>query len=165
MRLLAGLVALAAIATAIGPAEEARAARRVALVIGNSSYKYVGGLPNPASDASAIADLLNRSGFDVGQSKKDLTSNDMRRTIRDFSDKTRDADIAVVFYAGHGIEVDGTNYLLPVDAALARDTAGWGRALPLARLAGIREPVSRRRLLSRAACRDTPFLKTMKRTV
>src|SRR5258705_8665434 len=100
MRFLAGLLALVSATILIGTVDRSLAAeKRVALVIGNSAYKHVGKLPNPSSDARAIADLLKRSGFDVVESRQDLNSNDMRRAIRDFSDKTRDADIAVVFYA------------------------------------------------------------------
>jgi hypothetical protein len=166
MRFLAGLLALVSGTILIGTVDRSLAAeKRVALVIGNSAYKHVGKLPNPSSDARAIADLLKRSGFDVVESRQDLNSNDLRRAIRDFSDKTRDADIAVVFYAGHGIEVDGTNYLLPVDAALERDIDVEDEALPLDRIVKIMEPVKRLRLIILDACRDNPFMKTMKRTV
>ena len=138
--------------------------KRVALVVGNSAYKNVTKLPNPASDAAAVAALLKNSGFEV-DSRQDLTITEMRRALRDFTDKTRDADIAVVFYAGHGIEVDGTNYLLPVDTALERDTDVEDEALSLDRIVKIMEPVRRLRLVILDACRDNPFSKTMKRTL
>ena len=102
-------------------ANPALADKRVALVIGNSAYKSVAPLPNPAKDAAAIGTMLTKAGFEVVDAREDLPVADMKRMIRDFSDKVRDADIAVVFYAGHGIEVDGTNYLIPVDARLERD--------------------------------------------
>src|ERR1700752_3923305 len=85
----------------------ARAEKRVALVIGNSSYQHVAKLSNPANDADAVAKLLRAAGFDVVESRQNLRINEMKRTVRDFTDMTRDADIAVVYYAGHGIEVDG----------------------------------------------------------
>ena len=94
-----------------------------------------------------------------------MTITEMRRALRDFTDKTRDADIAVVFYAGHGIEVDGTNYLLPVDTALERDTDVEDEALALDRIVKIMEPVRRLRLVILDACRDNPFTRTMKRTL
>jgi uncharacterized caspase-like protein len=121
--LRAGLTALVALFILGSSLADIQAApdRRVALIVGNSAYKNVTKLPNPASDAAAIAAMLKKSGFEVVETRQDLTINDMRRAIRDFSDKTRDADIAVVFYAGHGIEVDGTNYLVPIDAQLDRD--------------------------------------------
>lgn len=144
---------------------QAAADRRVALIVGNSAYKNVSKLPNPASDAAAMSALLKSSGFDVVETRQDLTINDMRRAIRDFSDKTRDADIAVVFYAGHGIEVDGTNYLVPTDAQLERDIDVEDETLPLERVIKMMEPVRRLRLVILDACRDNPFTKTMKRTV
>src|SRR5262245_9903776 len=110
VRNLFGLMAVVIALTVVASSQSMAATeRRVALIMGNSAYKNVSKLPNPASDATAIAALLKRSGFDV-DSRLDLTITEMRRALRDFTDKTRDADIAVVFYAGHGIEVDGTNY-------------------------------------------------------
>ena len=86
----------------------ASAERRVALVIGNSAYQNVPKLPNPVNDASAVATLLRNAGFDVVESKSNLGINSIRRAMRDFTNIARDADIGVVYYAGHGIEVDGT---------------------------------------------------------
>src|SRR5262245_16610019 len=97
------------------------AEKRVALVIGNSAYDKVARLPNPANDAALIADTFKTAGFDTVDLRRDLKVGDMRRALRDFIDKSRDADVAVIYYAGHGIEVDGTNYLIPVDAVLERD--------------------------------------------
>ena len=163
----AGLLAFTALAIFVSGFGESQAAieKRVALVIGNSSYKHVSKLPNPSRDASAISAMLKKAGFDVVESRDNLGINDMRRAMRDFSDKTRDADIAVVFYAGHGIEVDGTNYLIPVDASLERDIDVEDEALPLDRIVKILEPVKRLRLVILDACRDNPFMKSMKRTV
>ncbi len=144
---------------------QAVAEKRVALVIGNSAYRNVAKLPNPSRDASAISALLKKAGFDVVESRDNLSITDMRRAMRDFSDKTRDADIAVVFYAGHGIEMDGTNYLIPVDALLERDVDVEDEAFPLDRIIRIMEPVKRLRLVILDACRDNPFMRSMKRTV
>ena len=88
-----------------------------------------------------------------------------RRALRDFADRARDADIAVVYYAGHGIEVDGANYLIPVDAKLERDTDIYDEALSLDRILIAIEPAKKLRLVILDACRDNPFAKTMKRTV
>ena len=71
--------------------------KRVALVLGNSNYANVKALPNPTNDATAVADLFRDAGFDIVDTRLNLGANDMRRAIRDFSDKARDADIAVVF--------------------------------------------------------------------
>ena len=76
--------------------------------IGNSAYQNAPPLPNPVNDGAAIATTLRGAGFDIVDSRHDLTAIEMRRALRDFSDIARDADIAVVYYAGHGIEVDGT---------------------------------------------------------
>ena len=79
--------------------------------------------------------------------------------MRDFADRARDADIAVVYYAGHGIEVDGANYLIPVDAKLERDTDVYDEALSLDRVLIAIEPAKKLRLVILDACRDNPFAK------
>ena len=144
---------------------DAHAEKRVALVIGNSNYVKVRQLPNPEKDATAIAALFRASGFDVVEAQNNVNANAMRRAFRNFSDTARDADIAVVYYAGHGIEVDGTNYLLPVDTVLERDLDVEDEAVSLERIVKILEPAKRLRLVILDACRDNPFVKTMKRVV
>ncbi|SDJ22700.1 MULTISPECIES: caspase family protein [Bradyrhizobium] len=141
------------------------AEKRVALVIGNSAYENVSRLGNPANDAAAMTTTLQQAGFDVVESRHNLKISEMRRAFRDFADKARDADVAVVYYAGHGIEVDGTNYLIPVDAALERDLDVYDEALPLDRILVTIEPARQLRLVILDACRDNPFSKTMKRTL
>ena len=148
----------------VATAAPASAERRVALVIGNSSYEHVARLANPANDADAIAATFRNAGFDVIEAKRDERYNETRRLLRDFNDKTRDADIAVVYYAGHGIEVDGTNYVIPVDAVLERDIDVHDEAIALDRLLISIEPAKKLRLVILDACRDNPFTKTMKRT-
>src|SRR3954447_13777083 len=81
------------------------AEKRVALIIGNSNYEKVARLPNPANDAALIAETFKSAGFDNVELRRDLKVSDMRRALRDFMDKSRQADVAVVYYAGHGIEV------------------------------------------------------------
>src|SRR3974377_1466192 len=98
--------------------DPALAERRVALVIGNGAYQNVAKLDNPTNDAGAIADMFQKAGFDVVTAKKDLRGVDFKRPIRDFTITSRNADIAVVYYAGHGIEVGGVNYVIPTDAKL-----------------------------------------------
>src|SRR4051812_44185585 len=115
-------------------APNAFAQKRVALVIGNSKYEKVARLPNPASDAALMADTFKSAGFDSVDVRRDLKVTDMRRALRDFVDKARDADVALIYYAGHGIEVDGTNYLVPVDAVLERDVDIFDEALSLERV-------------------------------
>ena len=148
-----------------GICQPAFAEKRVALVIGNAVYQNVPRLPNPVNDGTTIAATLKNAGFDVVDSRHDLTAADTRRALRDFADRARDADIAVVYYAGHGIEVDGGNYLIPVDAKLERDTDVYDEALSLDRVLLAIEPAKKLRLVILDACRDNPFSKTMKRTV
>jgi uncharacterized caspase-like protein len=145
--------------------QPAWAAKRVALVLGNSAYQNVARLPNPVNDGAAIAATLKAAGFDVVDSRHDLMAAETRRALRDFADRARDADIAVVYYAGHGIEVDGTNYLIPVDAKLERDTDVYDEAFSLDRVLLAIEPAKQLRLVILDACRDNPFAKIMKRTV
>jgi len=112
----------------------ALAEQRIALVIGNSAYTKVAQLPNPTRDATAIESLLRSAGFELVLAQRDLGALAMRRSLRDFAERAREADIAVIFYAGHGIEVNGTNYLVPVDAVLERDIDVEDEAIPLDRL-------------------------------
>ena len=142
--------------------QPAFATRRVALVIGNSAYQNVAQLANPSNDAAAMATMLKGAGFDVVQLKRDLKASDMRRALRDFTDDVRDADVAIVYYAGHGIEINGTNYLIPVDALLERDIDAYDEAIPLDRLLTVVDPAKKLRLIILDACRDNPFSKAMK---
>ncbi|WP_157158807.1 caspase family protein [Bradyrhizobium genomosp. III] len=143
----------------------ALADKRVALVIGNSAYKSVPKLANPASDAGLIGGMLRKAGFDTVDVRQDLNASEMRKALREFGGRTRDADVAVIYYAGHGMEVDGTNYLIPTDAALETDTDVYDEALPIDRVLVSIEPAKQLRLVILDACRDNPFAKTMKRTV
>jgi hypothetical protein len=93
------------------PSSATRAEKRVALIVGISRYQQVPQLGNPVRDSEAMAALFKRAGFDVVDSRRDLGVAELRRALRQFSEVCRDADIAVVYYAGHGIEVDGINYL------------------------------------------------------
>ena len=145
--------------------QPALAEKRVALVVGNSNYKNAAVLPNPANDAAAVAATLKGAGFDIVESKLDLQAAEMRRVLRDFADQARDSDIAVVYYAGHGIEMDGTNYLIPTDAKLERDTDIYDEAFSLDRVLLAIEPARQLRLVIVDACRNNPFADTMKRTV
>src|SRR5258706_7969999 len=145
--------------------QPAFAEKRVALVLGNSAYQNVPRLPNPVNDGQVIAATLKNAGFDVVDERHDLPAAETRRALRDFADRARDADIAVVYYAGHGIEVDGTNYLIPVDAKLERDTDVYDEAFSLDRVLLAIEPAKQLRLVILDACRDNPFAKNMKRTV
>ena len=145
--------------------QPAFADKRVALVLANSAYQNVAPLANPANDGAVVASTLKDAGFDVVDYRRDLPAAETRRALRDFADRARDADIAVIYYAGHGIEVDGSNYLIPVDARLERDTDVYDEAFSLDRILIAVEPVRKLRLVILDACRDNPFAKSMKRTV
>ncbi|MBR0697378.1 caspase family protein [Bradyrhizobium lablabi] len=145
--------------------QPAWAGNRVALVIGNSTYKNAALLLNPANDAAIVDATLKNAGFDVVETHLDLEAADMRRTLRDFADRVRDADVAVVYYAGHGIELEGSNYLIPTDARLERDTDVYDEALSLDRVLLAIEPAKQLRLVIVDACRNNPFAEKMKRTV
>jgi uncharacterized caspase-like protein len=163
LRLRLWLLALLAI---VGIADVASGQeKRVALVIGNGAYTRAPKLDNPRNDATAMAAMFKAAKFDTVLHANDLSAAAMRRALRDFSDAARDADIAVVFYAGHGIEVAGINYLIPVDAVLERDIDVADEAVSLDRVNQMLEPVKRLRLVILDACRDNPFVRSMRRTI
>jgi uncharacterized caspase-like protein len=108
--------------------------RRVALVIGNGAYVHVKALPNPSNDARSIAKSLRDIGFSVTEGI-DLDRGGMQTMIRDFLREAARAQVAMVYFAGHGVQFDGRNYLVPVDGNARRrhadcvyDRAGPGRA-------------------------------------
>ncbi|MGV7217978.1 caspase family protein [Bradyrhizobium sp. UFLA05-112] len=143
----------------------AQAEKRVALVIGNSAYKSAPRLTNPVNDATLVGGMFKKAGFELVDIKLDLNAAEMRRALRDFGGKAREAEVAVVYYAGHGIELDGTNYLIPTDATLETDSDVLDETLPLDRALFAVEPAKQLRLVILDACRDNPFAKTMKRTI
>lgn len=142
----------------------AKASGRVALVIGNSAYASVGLLANPRNDARAVAAALRRLGFAHVAEHYDLDQATMNRALKDFGDRALGAEWAVVFFAGHGIEVNGTNYLLPVDAQLKRDTHAADEAISLDRVQAKVDAASKLGLIILDACRSNPFVARMVRT-
>ncbi|MBR0794479.1 caspase family protein [Bradyrhizobium jicamae] len=143
----------------------ASAERRIALVVGNSAYKNVPRLLNPVNDAVLMAEMLKKAGFDAVTTRLNLNASDMRRSLRDFGASARSADVVVIYYAGHGIEMDGNNYLIPTDAVLETDADVLDETVPVDRLLFAAEPARKLRLVILDACRDNPFAKTMKRTI
>ncbi len=138
--------------------------KRVALVIGNGAYKSVPALPNPPRDAAAMAALFRAAGFDDVKIETNLGAAAMRAALRAFAEKVDD-DIAVVFYAGHGVEIGGHNYLVPVDAALRTDRDVEDEAIDLKRVLTLLAPVRRLKLVILDACRENPFASRMRMTV
>ena len=143
----------------------ALADKRVALVIGNSSYQNVPKLPNPSADAGAVAQMFKNAGFEVVNLQTDVGNLDYKRAIRKFEDVASDADMAVVFFAGHGIELRGINYMIPVDAKLADERDAPDEAIALDRIVEAVSGAKRLRLVIIDACRDNPFGVSMRRQV
>jgi uncharacterized caspase-like protein len=142
--------ALASLATA-------SADRRVALVIGNSAYRHTAALLNPKNDAEAIAKLLRDMGFDDVALKIDLDYRAMRESVRAFGRTAREAHVAVVYFAGHGLEVAGENYLVPIDAKLVRDADLEYEAVTLASVLSAVGGARRLRVVILDACRNNPL--------
>jgi hypothetical protein len=165
MRYSLCLGATICIALAASFPTSAHAEKRVALVIGNGSYAHIAGLPNVANDATAMTALFKAAKFDAVDVRQNLGNADLRRTLREFAGRAADADVAVMFYAGHGIEVGQVNYMVPVDARLVTDFDVEDEAVPLDRVLQAMEPAKRLRLVILDACRENPFIKSMKRTV
>src|SRR6201997_2144102 len=133
---------------------------RLALVIGQSAYRAVPPLPNAANDAKHMAELLNSAGFAV-TSADDLSQNDMRQAMSDFAAKVAASGpdtVALVFYAGHGLQIDGENYLVPVDVDPKREADVPLQAVRLNDLMNTLGALpTRMRIVMLDACRNNPF--------
>jgi hypothetical protein len=157
------LAVLMTLVASVGFAQAAAAARgRIALVIGNSAYRSVPGLANPARDANALAGALERLGFSARR-LTDASFEDMRRALIEFGAEARGADMAVVFYAGHGMEIGGENWLVPIDAQLHSDTDAANEAIALKSAMLAVSGATELGLVIMDACRDNPFLTRMQR--
>jgi tetratricopeptide (TPR) repeat protein len=139
--------------------------RRVALIIGNSGYRSVAPLPNAATDGEVLAKALRDDGFQVVTYQRDATREELVNALRKFEDEADHADWAVVYYAGHGIEVGGANYVIPVDARLRSDRDVEDETVSLDRILRSIEGAKKLRLVILDACRENPFIPQMRRTV
>lgn len=139
-------------------------ANRVALVIGNNDYRSVPVLTNPGNDADDVAGSLARLGFEV-QRVKNGTFDDMRKGLLEFARRARGSEVAIVFYAGHGMEVGGENYLIPIDAELKADVDVDHEAIALKTVTPLVENASRLGIVILDACRNNPFSAKMQRTI
>jgi hypothetical protein len=139
--------------------------KRVALVVGNSAYTNVPRLTNPVRDADAIAEAFRRVGFSDVIEVKDVKKSDMQKALLDFADKSVDADWTAIYYAGHGMEIDGVNYMIPVDAALKRDQSVKLETISLDEMIDAGAAAKKLRIVILDACRDNPFLAKMTRTI
>jgi uncharacterized caspase-like protein len=146
------------------PAATASLGRRVALVIGNSAYAHVAALPNPRRDAEAIAGMLRRLGFAEVRTVMDANHGQLTSALKSFGDLAEGADWAMVYFAGHGIEMGGTPFLIPVDAKLQRDTHVRDEAVALERVLEKVASARQLRLVVLDACRNNPFSSRMTRT-
>src|SRR6195952_1166604 len=133
---------------------------RLALVIGQSAYKSVPALANPINDAKAVTQMLTESGFEVSTAS-DLTQSQIRDQLSEFAAKVASKggdSIAVVFYAGHGVQIDGENFLLPVDIDPKRESDIAIQAVGLNEVLNtLTSAPSKMRILMLDACRNNPF--------
>ncbi|MDX8514026.1 caspase family protein [Mesorhizobium captivum] len=136
------------------------AAKRVALVIGNSKYLNAVPLPNPANDAQLIASTLRNAGFDVIEGV-DQDNQGMHSLISRFTEESYNADLAVIFYAGHGMQVDGKNYLIPVDAELTSPAYLKTRTVQIDEFMAALPPDPAVGVIILDACRDNPLARTL----
>ena len=143
------------------PRGGSRLGRRVALVIGNSAYQKADRLPNPVSDARGIAASLKGLGFETVQEGYDLGRDAMLKSLKSFGEAAKGADWAVVYYAGHGMEVKGANYLIPIDAKLEDEEDVEEEAVPVSRLIDRLQDVAGIKVFILDACRDNPFATRM----
>jgi uncharacterized caspase-like protein len=140
----------------------AHAEKRVAFVVGNGAYKNVAQLPNPPVDAKAMAAVLRNVGFDVVEGTN-LTRDTMTAKLLDFGKKAQGADVAVFFYAGHGIAISGTNYLLPIDADIKSEMdVKLGAAINIDLTLDQTMSDAKVKLVFLDACRDNPFAAKIK---
>jgi tetratricopeptide (TPR) repeat protein len=139
--------------------------RRIALVIGNGAYKNVHALDNPPRDARLIAGSLKDLGFQAVTVANDLTRDKFFETLKAFASDAEKADWAVIYYAGHGFEIGGVNYLVPVDAKLAVDKDAEKEAVALEQVIASVGGARKLRLVMLDACRDNPFAANMQHTI
>jgi uncharacterized caspase-like protein len=147
-------------ATTLSPSASGR---RVALVIGNSGYVAVPALPNPKRDSEAVAAGLREVGFQSVTVLNDASRDAMVKALSAFGREADNADWALIYYAGHGVEVGGTNHLIPIDARLASDRDVGAEALSLDQIMGYVEGARKLRVVLLDACRENPFVAKMAR--
>src|SRR5262249_22757651 len=147
----------------VAPNASTHQGRRIALVIGNSAYNNATVLPNPQRDAEAVAGALRAVGFDSVMMVQNATREKLINALRAFADQVESADWAVVYYAGHGIELSGVNYLIPIDAKIKVDRDAQFEAVRLDQVMSSVDSAKTLKLILLDACRDNPFAQ-MRRT-
>jgi Caspase domain len=151
-----------AVAALLAISSHVHAQTRIALVVGNSAYAKVPSLPNPAHDAQDVSAALTRLGFTVN-TVTDADFDGMRRSLLEFGRTARNADMAVFYFAGHGIEINGSNWLLPTDGELKNDGDASTEAIGLQSVMQAVAAAKTLGLVILDACRNNPFLSTMRR--
>jgi peptidoglycan hydrolase-like protein with peptidoglycan-binding domain len=155
-------IAALSVAALLFSGEAALADKRVAFVVGNGAYKNVPQLPNPPMDAKTMASALRNVGFDVVEGYN-LSRDKMTEKLLEFGHKAEGADIAVFYYAGHGIAMGGTNYLLPVDADLKSEAdVKLGATVNVDTTLDQTMQDAKVKLVFLDACRDNPFAAKMR---
>ncbi len=139
----------------------ANASKRVALVIGNSAYENATPLRNPRNDAEDLAEKLNSLGFEV-VSGFDLDSRGMRDKVREFAQQLRGAEVAMFFYAGHALQVNGRNYLAPVNTDIRNESDLDFETIPMDFVQRQMERETKTILLFLDACRDNPLARNLR---
>jgi WD40 repeat protein len=137
--------------------------RQIALIIGNADYLNGGKLANPVNDATDLGESLKQLGFEVMQ-KTNVDLRNMEQLVDDFTKKARYYDVAMVFYAGHGLQVEGENYLVPTDALLKEKADVKYKCLPLGMLISKMEGKARTNIIVLDACRNNPFERSWSRS-
>jgi hypothetical protein len=152
--------------TCVGVTPHSAAARskRVALVIGNSAYQHTSTLVNPRHDATDVAAVLRGLGFHVVEGF-DLGKTEMDRTVRDFAEALSGAQVGLFFYAGHGLQVSGENYLVPIDAKLTTAAAIDFEMIRLALVQRVMEQATETTIVFLDACRDNPLVRNLARAM
>lgn len=155
------VLALAILVFQPGSAE----AKRVALLIANGNYESTTPLKNPGNDVDLMKLSFENAGFDSVETVRDLDRGAMIKALRNFEDMAIGAEVAIVYYSGHGMEMNGQNFLLPVDARLQTDRDVEDEAIPLDRLQRTLDGATKLKLVILDACRNNPFEQSMTRSI
>jgi lipoprotein NlpI len=139
--------------------------RRVALIIGNAAYKHTEPLSNPSNDAKAVATSLRRIGFQEVIDGTDLDAEKLAGKVRDFSRALKGSDLAFFYYAGHGVQVNGLNYMMPVDAKLAEESDVYSETVELNDVLKHMERQAKTNIIILDACRNNPLQRNLSRSM
>jgi len=146
------------------PGASAQGPRKVALIIANAAYANASVLENPVHDASIVAEALRRAGFTTVTVKPNLGMAETQSVLGDFQQQAEGAAVALIYYAGHGVEVAGVNYLVPVTAKLETESRLRFEAVPIDLAIGAVDGADLR-IIVLDACRDNPFARSLRRSV